>query len=60
MNQIERIKQLLPIPIAPVDAGSRADWSRMESMLKTKLPIDYKDFINTYGSGYMESLLKAT
>lgn len=48
-NSLEELKSMLPIPANPVE--NIVDWENVEQKLGTKLPEDYKQFINTYGSG---------
>ena len=43
------IKSKLPPPEKPNE--NQGDWKAAENELGTALPADYKDFINTYGSG---------
>jgi hypothetical protein len=46
---IERICELLPPPTRPV--GLDRPWRSVEAEIGTKLPTDYKHFIDLYGSG---------
>jgi SMI1-KNR4 cell-wall/Ankyrin repeats (3 copies) len=48
---IEKLVKLVPPPKEPVELGTKKDWSRAEKTLGVKLPSDYKEFIDRYGSG---------
>jgi hypothetical protein len=54
---LESLIELLPPPGQPIETGSLADWLRIERVIGTKLPQDYKDYVNTYGSGRIGNLL---
>jgi len=41
---------LMPPPEAPIEAGG-ATWASVESAVGSVLPIDYKEFIEKYGTG---------
>jgi hypothetical protein len=57
LNTIEELKQIIPVPKSPIETSLQRGWDSAEIMLKTKLPIDYKEFIDTYGSGYIGNFL---
>jgi hypothetical protein len=46
---IESLSRVMPPPISPAESLGR--WSDVEAALGTELPSDYKDFIQSYGSG---------
>lgn len=48
---IEELKRLAPPPTQPVACGIYELWQSVEQALSLQLPEDYKQFINTYGSG---------
>ena len=48
-----KIIEVLPPPDNPVYAGDPSRWEAIEKRLGTPLPIDYKNFINTYGTGFI-------
>lgn len=48
---MKNLASLMPVPIKPVNAGDATGWERVEYMVGTVLPDDYKEFVNTYGSG---------
>jgi hypothetical protein len=48
---LEQLLQIVPPPSTPVCAGSPEAWPDVEARLGTRLPQDYKAFINRYGSG---------
>lgn len=54
MTDINSLKQILTPPTRPVEAVG--DWDAAEQDLGTGLPDDYKEFINTYGSGMISEL----
>jgi hypothetical protein len=47
---ITELMQLVPPPIKPFEAGTLAQWHKIEDQLGTKFPRDYRDFIFAYGS----------
>jgi hypothetical protein len=47
-NKIEELKKLLPPPSIP--RNNSGDWSDVERALGTKLPSDYKQFTELYGT----------
>ncbi len=49
---LSRIRQLIPPPAAPVGTGTPDKWQSVEQALGTTLPLDYKQFIDTYGTGW--------
>jgi hypothetical protein len=51
---IAELRRLVP----PPDIRNRADgdWAACEKELQLRLPVDYKEFISTYGSGTLCSL----
>ncbi len=51
MAQFRRLLRLAPPPRSPVDAGSPDGWEEIERILVLSLPGDYKQYVNTYGSG---------
>jgi hypothetical protein len=61
MNQqelLDRLFELAPPPDHPVNATvHESDWKAVESTVGTKLPVDYKNIINRYGSGDFCDLL---
>lgn len=48
---LDPLLNIMPPPTEPVECGTWEDWIRIQRYLGTRLPIDYKRFINTYGSG---------
>jgi len=48
---------ILPSPINPRDAGTREDWPRIEQAIGIGLPSDYKEYVNSFGTGRIASLL---
>src|SRR4051794_23736409 len=46
---VQELTGLIPPPTSPVDA--RGDWNSVESALGLKLPTDYKQIIEAYGTG---------
>jgi len=54
-EDLERLVQLMPPPPDPID--SIGDWHAVESQINTRLPDDYKSFIELYGTGRIAGLL---
>ena len=48
--QIDNLRTILPVPPSPVETHCRP-WSAVEQEVGTRLPDDYKEFIELYGSG---------
>jgi hypothetical protein len=46
----DQLLSLVPPPDVPFDAPKHEDWELIESQL-TRLPTDYKRFLETYGTG---------
>lgn len=46
-----KLKIILPPPSNSSNTGNSEGWSELENNLGSLLPKDYKDFINTYGTG---------
>ena len=57
MNDLQRLKQLIPFPVHPLEIGSPEKWIAVEHTLRTILPTDYKQFVDNYGSGYIGGFL---
>ena len=57
MADLDRIQQLIPPPRSPVEPGAPASWAAAEAALKTGLPADYKEFIDTYGTGSIDDFV---
>ncbi len=54
---IRDLQQLLAPPTAPVDVPTDRQWSDTEAALGVALPSDYRDYLNTYGSGRIGDFL---
>jgi len=50
-GDLQRLMALCPPPKAPFQTGTPDAWARAERELRTELPLDYKQFIDAYGSG---------
>jgi hypothetical protein len=48
---LDPLLNIMPPPTKPVECGTWEDWIPIQRYPGTRLPIDYKRFINTYGSG---------
>jgi hypothetical protein len=48
---LEKLIQIAPPPDSPLCAGSPEVWPEIEAKLGTRLPDDYKAYVNRYGSG---------
>ena len=57
MADLDRLRELLPPPRSPIEPGSPASWAAAEAALKTALPADYKEFIETYGTGSIDEFV---
>src|SRR5215216_7950686 len=54
---LERLRELLPPPAEPVEAGRSDGWAEIEAALGTALPGDFKAFTERYGSGTVDDFL---
>ncbi len=48
---LSELVRILPPPKNPREAGTVDAWPAVEAALRFSLPADYKQFINTYGTG---------
>jgi SMI1-KNR4 cell-wall len=55
MRAIDKLLAKCPPPPVAVDRGSADDWPTIQERIGSVLPRDYKDFINTYGSVYIDN-----
>lgn len=55
---VVKLTKILPPPTNPVNTGTPAEWSRVEGELGIRFPADYKSFVRTYGSGYVNNCLR--
>jgi hypothetical protein len=54
---LHSLESILPRPSNPQEATANYDWTNVEGELGTQLPIDYKEFINEYGTGKIDDFL---
>jgi hypothetical protein len=54
---ITELRILLPTPSAPEQVPTEDDWHNAEQTLGTELPLDYKEFLDAYGSGKIDDFL---
>ncbi|WP_020469155.1 SMI1/KNR4 family protein [Zavarzinella formosa] len=52
---LEELRELLPPPKSPYFA--EGDWGAIEKAVGSRLPADYKEFIGTYGAGWVKGLI---
>jgi len=50
-SPLSKLTEIVPPPKKPKGVGTAAQWSKAESELGISLPDDYRQFIETYGSG---------
>jgi len=48
---IKSLKKVMEPPLSPVEIGDKEKWDNLEKKLNIVFPKDYKEFINTYGTG---------
>lgn len=48
---LSKLIQIVPPPLAPIETGSPKQWEAIQNRLGIHLPADYKEFIDTYGTG---------
>lgn len=56
-NNVMSLARIIPPPDTPFEAGVGKNWRSIEEELGTRLPEDYKSFINAYGSGRIGGFL---
>lgn len=54
---LDDLKKVLLPPSEPYKIGNDEGWSKIENKLGTSLPEDYKNFINTYGTGGIDNFI---
>lgn len=54
---INLFQDIIPLSAQPVDSDSDHDWKAVEDQLGTRLPPDYKQFIDIYGTGIIGRLI---
>ena len=54
---IQELLRLLPAPEFPEESTSRSNWSVVEADLQCRLPSDYKELVEIYGSGCFDGFL---
>jgi hypothetical protein len=54
---VAALKEVTAPPVEPAETGRREDWRQVESTLGTALPSDYKEYIDTYGTGKLADFL---
>jgi hypothetical protein len=54
---LELLVKVLPRPIEPIETVRPEGWPSIESTIGVALPQDYKDYIETYGSGQIGRFL---
>jgi hypothetical protein len=54
MRAIDKLIAKYPPPPEVVDRGIEDDWAAVHQRIGSVLPRDYKDFINAYGSVYID------
>jgi len=52
---LETLTHIVPRPRHPTDPGKGRDWTKVEMALGTPLPVDYKEFVNLYGTGVIRN-----
>jgi hypothetical protein len=55
--EFENLTNILPPPVEIFNSGTEKEWKYFEDRLGTSLPIDYKEFVNSYGSGAIDNFL---
>lgn len=54
---LAHLLEVLPPPTTPIESGRNRDWTETEGRIGIALPDDYKQYINTYGSGQIGGFL---
>jgi hypothetical protein len=53
----ERLLKVLPPPVRPVETPPTGQWDAIEGRLGAVLPLDYKAFVELFGSGFIDRFL---
>ncbi|ULL16525.1 SMI1/KNR4 family protein [Paenibacillus sp. H1-7] len=54
---MKKLIDILPPPTTPFNCGDQLQWEYFINRLGTKVPSDYRQFINTYGTGGIDKFL---
>ena len=54
---LEKLKSILRVPQATCSKGDNFRWVKLEKEYGFNFPSDYKDFINTYGTGSVNDFI---
>jgi hypothetical protein len=57
MSSVNVLKTVMQPPSEPAETRHGNDWQSIEGKLGTELPVDYKEFINIYGTGVVDHFL---
>lgn len=55
LKHLSHLIRIIPPPDEPNETGSLKGWNRVQEHLGQVLPMDYKDFIDCYGSGHFSN-----
>jgi hypothetical protein len=55
--KFEEFCQIIQPPETPVENGETEEWGRVEKAIGTRLPNDYKNYINVFGTGCLANFL---
>jgi hypothetical protein len=58
MRAIDQLTEGFPSPERAIERGIEDDWPEVQERIGSVLPRDYKDFINSYGSVYVNRFLQ--
>lgn len=54
---LEALSNILRHPVEAIEAGSVERWTEIEEIIGTPLPVDYRQYVNTLGSGCIGAFL---
>lgn len=54
---IENLSSVLSLPEAPIERGHTDRWPAIEQGMRIRLPQDYKDYVDAYGTGYIAEFI---
>jgi len=54
---LESFCEVIQPPDQPIENGEVEGWNAVEQTLKTRLPSDYKDYINVFGTGCLSNFI---
>lgn len=55
---LEILTSIVTPPVHPSEVPTHPDWEKIEKQLGLTLPVDYRDFVQRYGSGLLANFIR--